>query len=74
MNWRLRPDPETGIAFVYARFRDAAGNVSDHIESAGIRYEPTDPQNTDDETRAGGTLGELPTNLPYRSFLPFVAK
>ena len=34
------PDPDTGLAFVYVRFRDGAGNVSDVIYGDGIIYDP----------------------------------
>jgi hypothetical protein len=38
--WTLEPDPDTGLAFVYVRFRDGAGNVSDVIYGDGIIYDP----------------------------------
>lgn len=38
--WVLQPDPATGAAFVYARFRDAAGNVSRSTWGDGIVYKP----------------------------------
>lgn len=38
-NWTLAPHPVTGEAFVYVRFRDAAGNVS-IIADDDIRYQP----------------------------------
>ncbi len=40
MSWTLEPDPNTGVAFVYVRFRDGAGNVSDTIYGDGIVYKP----------------------------------
>ncbi len=40
MSWTLDPDPNTGVAFVYVRFRDGAGNVSDTIYGDGIVYKP----------------------------------
>jgi hypothetical protein len=43
LNWVLAPDPATGAAFVYVRFLDRAGNVSDSPQSDGIVYEPIIP-------------------------------
>lgn len=40
MPWVIDPDPNTGLAFVYVRFRDGAGNVSDVIYGDGIIYQP----------------------------------
>jgi hypothetical protein len=37
-SWTIDPDPDTGAAFVYVRFLDGAGNVSDVIYGDGIVY------------------------------------
>ena len=40
MPWTIEPDPDTGWAYVYALFRDDAGNVSRGVTADGILYEP----------------------------------
>jgi hypothetical protein len=36
--WTIAPNPQTGAAFVYVLFLDAAGNVSEYVHTAGIVY------------------------------------
>lgn len=38
--WTIDPDPVTGWAYVYALFRDDAGNVSRGVAADGILYDP----------------------------------
>jgi hypothetical protein len=40
MPWTIEPDADTSRAYVYALFRDAAGNVSRGATSDSIRYDP----------------------------------
>ncbi|MBU0992358.1 MAG: VWA domain-containing protein [Proteobacteria bacterium] len=40
LSWTIDPEPETGLACIYVRFLDAAGNLSDAIYGDCIIYRP----------------------------------
>ncbi|MCB9148245.1 MAG: VWA domain-containing protein [Caldilineaceae bacterium] len=47
MAWKIEPDPDTGVATVYALFLDDAGNVSPDVYTDSIRF-----------GKSGGTFGD----------------